>query len=198
MSEILDISPRLGAGLPVWPGDEPYRFHWTGRIAEGARCNAGALSLSTHAGAHADAPLHVLAEGRDVGSVGLEPYWGPARVFDLSTSTEIGRERIAALDWVGVRRALFRTGTPGAHLTEDAAAFLVEQRVLLVGIDSLSVDVEDHPDMPVHKIFAHAGVAILECLRLENVQAGDYELAALPLAIEGGDASPVRAALRRK
>lgn len=198
MSEILDISPRLGAGLPVWPGDEPYRLRWTGRIDQGARCNAGALSLSTHAGAHADAPLHVLRDGQDVGSVGLDAYWGPARVFDVSDSTEIGRERLAALEWAGVRRALFRTETLGAHLTEDAAAFLVEQQVFLVGIDSLSVDVEDHPDMPVHKIFAWAGVAILECLRLEEVEAGDYELAALPLAIEGGDASPVRAALRRK
>ena len=198
MSEILDISPRLGAGLPVWPGDEPFRFHWTGKISEGARCNAGALSLSTHAGAHADAPLHVLADGRDVASVALEPYWGAARVFDVSDSTELGRERLAVLDWAGVQRALFRTGTPGAHLTEDAAAFLVEQRVLLVGIDSLSVDVEDHPDMPVHKIFARAGVAILECLRLDAAAAGNYELSALPLAIEGGDASPVRAALRRK
>jgi arylformamidase len=197
VSEIIDISPRLGAGLPVWPGDEPYRFHWTGKLSEGARCNAGALSLSTHAGAHADAPLHVLADGRDVASVALAPYWGPARVLDVSDSTEIGRERIAALDWAGVERVLFRTVSRGAHLTEDAAAFLVEQRVLLVGIDSLSVDVEDHPDMPVHKIFAQAGVAILECLRLEEATAGDYELAALPLAIEGGDASPVRAALRK-
>ena len=197
MSTIIDISPRLGGGLPVWPGDEPYRLSWTGRIADGARCNAGAVSLSTHAGAHADAPLHVLADGADVASVALEPYWGPARVFDATGAVEIDRARLAAYDWTGVERALLRTEGKG-YLSVDAAAFLIERRVLLVGIDSLSVDVEDHPNMPVHKVFASSGVAILECLRLENVEAGDYELSALPLSIEGGDASPVRAALRRK
>jgi len=50
--------------------------------------------------------------------------------------------------------------------------------------------------MPVHRAFARAGIAILECLRLDHAAAGDYELVALPLAIEGADASPVRAALR--
>ncbi len=41
------------------------------------------------------------------------------------------------------------------------------------------------------------GVAILENIDLSNVPAGDYELIALPLRIEGADASPVRAVLRR-
>lgn len=39
-------------------------------------------------------------------------------------------------------------------------------------------------------------MAILEGLVLRNVQPGRYELCALPLALEGFDGSPVRAALR--
>jgi arylformamidase len=107
----------------------------------------------------------------------------------------MGAVQLAGLDWRGVERALFRTGGAG-HLLADGAAFLIERRVRLVGIDSLSVDPEGHPELPVHRAFARAGVAILECLRLDHARAGDYELAALPLPIAGADASPVRAVLR--
>jgi arylformamidase len=40
-------------------------------------------------------------------------------------------------------------------------------------------------------------MAILEGLVLEGVEEGHYELIALPLRLEGFDASPVRAVLRR-
>ena len=194
MSRIFDISPRLRPGRPAWPGDAPTTLHWTNRIADGDRANVGALSCSTHAGAHVDAPLHVVAEAGDVNSLPLEVFWGPARVFETGAGA-VGATALSALDWQGVERALFRTGGEG-YLTEEAAAFLIERRVKLVGIDTLSVDPEGHPDMPVHRAFARAGIAILECLRLDHAAAGDYELVALPLAIEGADASPVRAALR--
>ncbi|CFP66545.1 cyclase [Bordetella pertussis] len=37
---------------------------------------------------------------------------------------------------------------------------------------------------------------VLENLRLDDVDEGDYELIALPLALVQADASPVRAVLR--
>ena len=40
------------------------------------------------------------------------------------------------------------------------------------------------------------GISIIENLDLSQVEAGDYELIALPLKLEGVEASPVRAALR--
>jgi len=162
-------------------------------MASGARANVGAVSFSTHAGAHADAPLHVVAGAGDITSLALEAFWGPARVIQVSGA--VGATALSSLDWHGVERALFRTGGEG-YLLPAAADFLIERRVRLVGIDSLSVDPENDAEMPVHRAFARAGVAVLECLRLQHAPAGDYELAALPLAIEGADASPVRAALR--
>ncbi|MDD9999221.1 MAG: hypothetical protein OXQ89_15905 [Rhodospirillaceae bacterium] len=39
-------------------------------------------------------------------------------------------------------------------------------------------------------------MAILEGLVLDHVDSGEYELIALPLRVEGADASPVRAVLR--
>lgn len=191
MPRLIDISPILRPGGPTWPGDAPTRLIWTERIADGARANVGALSCSTHAGAHVDAPSHVIEGAGDITSLALDAFWGPVRVIDY-----VGSDALAYRDWSGVERVLFRTGGSG-HLTVDAAELLIARRVRLVGIDSLSVDVEGDPEMPVHAAFARAGIAILECLRLENAPPGDYELVALPLAIAGADASPVRAVLRQ-
>jgi arylformamidase len=197
-SRLLDISPRLRAGMSMWPGDAPFHFSWTSRMRGGAAANVGAISLSTHAGAHVDAPLHVIEHGTDVASVALEAFWGPARVFDVEGLGRLDAAALGKLDWDGVERALLRTQAAAACLAEDAAAFLATRGVRLIGIDSLSVDAPDDDGLPVHRALAAAGIAILECLVLEAARAGDYELAALPLALAGADASPVRAVLRAR
>jgi arylformamidase len=50
--------------------------------------------------------------------------------------------------------------------------------------------------MDAHQAIRAADMRILEGLVLDNVPPGRYELIALPLAIVGADASPVRAVLR--
>jgi len=68
--------------------------------------------------------------------------------------------------------------------------------VLLVGIDTPSVDPPSSKALPAHQAFARTGVSILEGITLAAVPEGRYELIALPLPLEGFDASPVRAVLR--
>jgi arylformamidase len=91
------------------------------------------------------------------------------------------------------------------HFNEDFVALspeLVEglhrQGVILVGIDTPSVDLFDSKDLPSHKQFLRFDMAILEGLVLKDVPEGVYELIALPLRLVGFDASPVRAILRRR
>ena len=50
--------------------------------------------------------------------------------------------------------------------------------------------------MAAHHAVRRHDMRILEGLVLESVAPGRYELIALPLAIAGADASPVRAVLR--
>jgi arylformamidase len=50
-------------------------------------------------------------------------------------------------------------------------------------------------DLPAHKAVAAADMAVLEGLLLDDAPEGVHTLIALPLRIEGADASPVRAAL---
>ena len=194
MAEILDISRRLHPRMPVWPGDAPFRLDWTSRLTGGASANVGAVSFSTHVGTHADAPLHVLDDAADVVSLPLDAFWGRARVIDVPGRAVDGA-LLAKLDWQGVERVLFITGGSG-WLTDDGAGFLVLRQVRLIGIDSMSIDAPESARLSVHLALARAGIALLEGLDLSLAAPGDYELVALPLAIAGGDASPVRAVLR--
>ena len=67
--------------------------------------------------------------------------------------------------------------------------------VLLVGIDTPSIDLEASKTLPTHNAVARCDMAVLEGIVLRQVPAGLYNLVALPLKIQGGDASPVRAIL---
>ena len=74
--------------------------------------------------------------------------------------------------------------------------FLHEQGVVLIGVDTPSVDLFESKDLEAHQAFLRNDMAILEGLVLGHVPAGLYELIALPLRLEGFEASPVRAVLR--
>ena len=100
---------------------------------------------------------------------------------------------------------LLRTGTfpDPEHFNEDFAALSVglveslhEQGVVLVGLDTPSVDLFDSKELPAHQACLARDIALLEGLVLSEVPEGIYELIALPLRLEGFDASPVRAILR--
>jgi arylformamidase len=67
--------------------------------------------------------------------------------------------------------------------------------VVLVGIDTPSIDPQNSKVLESHAAVARAGLSILEGLVLSHVSPGFYTLVALPLALEGLDASPVRAVL---
>ncbi|MBP7580881.1 MAG: cyclase family protein, partial [Vogesella sp.] len=80
----------------------------------------------------------------------------------------------------------------------DPAAidWLASQGVLLIGVDTASLDPSHSKSLAAHHAVARHGMAILENLVLDTVAPGDYELIALPLKLMQSDASPVRAILR--
>ncbi len=205
--EIYDISQILSEGIAVWPGDPEFRHRTVARMKDGGSSNVSAVEMGAHTGTHIDAPFHLDERGIGIADMPLFHFIGPARVFSLSNRERISAADLSSLDWRGVERALFRTravlpAKPAfdsnyACLDEDAAEFLVKQRILLVGTDAPSVDAFDSIDLPSHRKLLRQGIAILEGARLAGVPPGDYELICLPLRLAGFDGSPVRALLRK-
>ena len=124
------------------------------------------------------------------------------------TEPAISAADLQRVDLDGVQRLLFRTlpgrnleqelVSPGAHLTPDAARYLIDEAdVRLVGIDRLSIESDDARDFPVHHLLLGADVVLVEGLDLRHVHAGDYTLWCLPLRIADADAAPARVLLQR-
>ena len=207
---IHDISVLVYEGMPIWPGGPKLSMQLASSIAKGNVVNVTRLETSTHTGTHMDAPFHFLANGVGIDQLPLEILIGPCRVFDLSELTEhITRAALEKCDFAGVTRALFKTRN-SRHWTKDdrkfdkeflavaadAAKYLVELGVKLVGVDYLSVEAFDNQTHPVHNTLLEAGVVIIETLNLAEVSAGDYELIALPMKLKGADGAPARVVLR--
>jgi arylformamidase len=203
----VDISRPVAAGIPVWPGDTSYDYRMVARIRDGAAVNVGAVTMSVHTGAHADAPLHFDDAGGDIASADLSKYVGPCVVVRVRprargiVPSDLPRGTDALLR--RAPRLLLRTyeERPGAfdegmsHLTPETAEHLASRGVVLVGLDTDSMDAFDSKDLPSHRRLAAAGIAILEGLDLSAVRPGVHFLVALPLRLVGADGSPVRAVL---
>src|SRR5690606_25432272 len=83
-----------------------------------------------------------------------------------------------------------------AAFAPATVAFLGERGVLLIALDTPSIDPADSEALSSHQTILHYDMRGLEHLVLDKVPAGGYELLALPLALCIADASPVRAVLR--
>ena len=78
-----------------------------------------------------------------------------------------------------------------------ALLVVIFDAVKLVGIDTPSIDPANDQELESHLAVHKNNMAILEGIVLDKTPEGLYELIALPLKIEGADATPVRAILRK-
>jgi len=203
---IIDISQPLSAGMTVWPGDTPFETSQVMRMADGDACDVGSITLGLHTGTHADAPGHFLQQGRSIADCELDAFVGEALVVDATDSVPVGPQHLSSLGGTFPERILFKTGTGVAQSWHDAFSYLAlstaralaNGSVRLIGVDTPSVDSAQSTTHDTHRVLAAAGVIILENLALDHVQPGVYDLMALPLKLEGMEASPVRAILRSR
>ncbi len=205
----IDISPVVSPRLAVWPGDTPASREVLCDIAKGDTVTLSTLRATVHLGAHADGPNHYGLGAPDISKQKLEHYVGPCQVIAARVNRG-GRVSVADLETpvseVRHPRVLIKTGTfpdpekwntDFAALSVELVEALAAKGVITIGIDTPSVDLQESKELPAHGAILKAGIAILEGLVLRGVEPGEYELMALPLRLEGFDASPVRAVLRR-
>lgn len=202
---LFDITPTVSPDLAVWPGDTPLQREVLLEMRRGDNLTLSTLHGTVHLGAHADAPSHYGRDAESIEARPLERYLGRCRVLRVPAArgSRIGPEAVP--DDLEVSRVLFATGSypDPTRFNEDFVALspetidaLAAAGVRLVGIDTPSVDLFDSKELPTHQACLTNDMAILEGLVLEGVPDGIYELIALPLKLQGFDASPVRAVLR--
>ncbi|MDE3102923.1 MAG: cyclase family protein [Chloroflexota bacterium] len=183
------------------------------RIEE-RRINVTRVEFAVHAGTHLDAPRHFLPDGKTVEQLALEDVSGPAVALavrraggeeitvadlaDASPTVRPGDIVFVSTDW-----ARYFYGDPERYrdhpyLSREAAEWLVERRVKLIGVD---VPTPDQPewrrapgfDWPVHHILLGHGVLVAEHVNnLQLVVGKRFRVFAFPIPIRDSDGSPVR------
>jgi arylformamidase len=206
VTNLFDITPPIRQGIAVYPGDAPYRTSWTAKISAECPVNVGEFSMSSHCGAHADAPLHYDANGRSIDQLDLHDFIGPARLLEARGPGPLCRpEELEASLEDCPPRVLLRLADERdvsvwpqgfRALAPETMTLLADTGVKLIGVDVPSVDPDTSEILPSHGIARSRDMLILENLALSAVEPGDYELIALPMKLEGLDAAPVRAILR--
>ena len=203
-----DISPEVSEKTAVFPGDRPYRRTVAQVFSKGDSLVLSSLQTTVHLGAHADAPSHYHPLGKDISERPLHYYLGPCQV--VAVHLPRGRRIMPDdlnLGQISAKRLLFKTGSfPNPdHWNDDFNSLspqlieaLATRKVVLVGIDTPSIDPEDSKALESHQAVYRRDMAILEGLSLEQVPEGVYDLVALPLRLKGADASPVRAILLKR
>ena len=185
--KIYDISRDLIKTLP-YPGDEPPRLRAVHRMKDGESYNLSRLETSMHAGTHVDAPLHFIADGKDIASLALEQFVGDCVVLTVPKTP---------LDAMYFMKRPFAPRIlqhgPG-ELTESAIGYLYNQGCVLIGTDRQSIG-SYSDELSVHVALLGYGVAVLENLDLRDVPDGRYTLYAAPLKISGAEGAPCRALL---
>ena len=202
--KIWDISPPVDENAVVFPGDTAYsqRLHFA--LSADCPVNVNSITLSPHTGAHADAPMHYANGGKASGELDLTPYLGPCRViYCIDCGPLVLPKHIAHAMLDLPPRVLLRTAHTASQswasftaIAKETLTLLATNNVALIGIDTPSVDPADSQTLPSHQLLLAHDMRVLECLVLDNVPEGDYELIALPLKLMRADASPVRAVLR--
>lgn len=199
---LIDISLPLYEGMITYPGNPPVEMEWQ----KTPNTYLTKLKTGTHAGTHIDAPRHVREGDTTVDQVDLERFLGPCRVLDISGAKEsVTIGDLEPYDIQQDERILLKTNNSErgfeefyddyVYLDGDAADWLSDIGVMLVGIDSLSIKKRGGKDQRPHESLLHAGIPIVEGLNLAGVKEGAYTFIGLPLRLRGREGSPIRAVL---
>jgi arylformamidase len=208
---VIDLSHSLDPTTPVYSGYPPVEI----RVLESTRysipggrraLNSSLLSVGIHSGTHMDAPFHFFEDGATIDRVDLDHCVGVAQLLRIVVPDDgkIERSQLSTYrdQLAGCGKVVLSTGwvkqwgrpeyfTQHPVITPDAADFLIECGVHLLGVDFPSVD---RAPFLTHVALLSHNVLILENLtNLDEIRAQSFQLVAVPLKFTGRDGSPVRA-----
>ncbi len=218
-SGYIDLSHLIEEGLVTYKGlpapivcDYLSRKDSREHYAEGTEFQIAKIEMVANTGTYIDCPFHRYPDGKDVSEMSLEHFVDIEAITiraDYRQGLAIDKSYFEAKELRG-RAVLVHTGwdrhwnTEDYHenhpfLTEDAASYLKQVGVKLVGIDSLNIDDTRGNSRPVHSILLGAEILIVEHLcHLDALPDEGYTFSAVPPKFKGVGTFPVRAYARLK
>ncbi len=219
---MVDLTQELSEESPIFPGGVHFKKEEIATFERGGYL-AHRLTLGEHTGTHVDAPIHFNPKGLGIGEIPADRLVGPGvrvsveerAVDDPDALVEPedfmeweerhgpipqGAVVLIQTGWAsrwpdeGTYRNADEKGTmhfPG--LSPTAAGWLVERKVAVVGMDTLSIDPGSSRQFRAHEILSQAGILIIENLTgLGQLPEAGFTVVVAPLKIRGGSGSPAR------
>lgn len=212
MPTLIDLSHIIFDGLVTYKGlpapiicDYLSRENSRGFYEEGTEFQIGKIEMVTNTGTYIDCPFHRFEQGKDLSQIALEQCAElEAITINAKDTTAIGPEYFEGKEISGKAVLVYTNwarhwnmpayfeGHP--YLTTEAALFLKEAGVKLVGIDSHNIDNTQGKSRPVHTTLLGAEILIVEHLcNLDKLPAKGYIFNAVPPKVKGAGTFPVRA-----
>ena len=212
-AQLIDLSHTVEAGMITYKGlPAPLICDFLSReasralYAEGTEFHIGKIEMVANTGTYVDSPFHRFADGIDLAALPLESLVNlPAVVVRVTNvGSAINAGHLQGVELAG-KAVLLHTGWAShwrtdqyfeghTYLTEDAAVYLRDQGVALVGIDSYNIDDIRDGRRPVHTTLLGANIPIVEHMtNLEQVPDHGFRFHAAPVKIKNFGTFPVRA-----
>ena len=217
--DYIDLSHTIYDGLVTYKGlpapiicDYLSREASRARYAPGTEFQIGKIEMISNTGTYVDCPFHRYEDGKDLSQVEIESFTdldGVVIHADHRAGLAVDASFFQGLE-LRNRAVLIHTGWDEHWntdkyfenhpcLTEDAAVYLRDVGVKLVGIDSMNIDDTRGNSRPVHSTLLRADILIAEHLcNLGSIPNASFTFTALPPKFKGVGTFPVRAFARLK
>jgi arylformamidase len=205
-NKFIDLSHNLKNGMPFYPGTLPPDFNEVSTVEKNGFSERH-LSMLSHTGTHIDFPAHLIKNGKTQSDYPIEMFIGKALKINIESNNDL------SIDFIKHRIAI--SGMPDFILlsngwdkywgsdnyfegfplpNQKALEYICALNIKGIGIDSVSIDKVGSAELKNHFIVFEKKLFIIENLiNLRDLPDYLFEFFCLPLKIEKGDGSPVRA-----
>lgn len=212
--ELIDVSHTVEAGMITYKGlpapvitDHLSREESRKHYAPGTEFNIARIEMVANTGTYLDSPFHRYEDGKDLSQLDLRSLANLDGIVVNCGDEErvIEKDRFENLPVEG-KAVLVRTGWDahwrteeywsGRHpfLTRDAAEYLANRRVALVGTDSYNIDDIGDGSRPAHSVLLAQNIPVVEHLcGLADLPASGFKFFAVPVKIRHFGTFPIRA-----
>lgn len=210
--ELIDLSHSIEDGMITYKGlpapiicDYLSREDSKSRYAPGTEFQIGKIEMVSNTGTYLDCPFHRYAEGKDLAQIQLDKLAELEGILiDAENQFAIDRKFFEGKNLMG-KAVIVCTGWSKhwrtdayfenhPFLTEEAAEYLVSQKVKLVGIDSHNIDDTRTNTRPVHSALLKNEILIVEHMtNLHTLKGKKFIFTAVPPKFVGVGTFPVRA-----
>jgi kynurenine formamidase len=221
-ARVIDLSHKLNANVPTFEGErDAWRYEKLSEIARDGYAS-GAFRVPEHFGTHVDSPGHFVSNKETIDRIDVQRFIAPAVVIDVRAQAgsnpdylltvadlqkweqggqiQAGAAVLLLTGWAARWDDASKYRNPDTagvmHFpgySEAAIRYLLNRKVVALGIDTLSIDYGPSKDFAGHKLSHAGGLYHMENLmNLDRLPARGAAIFVGALPIENGSGSPAR------